>query len=132
MPDVIGPIRSTRAMDSDVVAPLGGVFAYSGGIPQSVKLISQAPVAAVNETAAGAAMFRDRTKRAPHNLYGRGNDLLQLGAGQHVPVPQLFSYLPPGQAIAGEPVAAFTVGFDDPYGPTYTYDAASGLWPRSI
>ncbi|HKA03850.1 MAG TPA: DUF3048 domain-containing protein, partial [Acidimicrobiales bacterium] len=40
VPDVVGPIRSTRAMDSDVVSPLGGVFAYSGGIPQSVNLIS--------------------------------------------------------------------------------------------
>jgi hypothetical protein len=132
IPDVIGPIRSTRAMDSDVVAPLGGVFAYSGGIPQSVKLITQAPVAAVNETTAGAAMFRDRTKRAPHNLYGHANDLLQLGDGQRVPVPPLFSYIASGQALAGEPVTAFTVGFDAPYGPTYTYDRASGLWSRSI
>ena len=132
IPDVVGPIRSTRAMDSDVVAPLGGVFAYSGGIPQSVTLINQAPVAAVDETAAGAAMFRDRTKRPPHNLYGRANELLQHGEGQRVPIPPLFAYLPPGQAFTGEPVQSFTVGFDAPYGPTYTYEPASGGWSRSI
>jgi hypothetical protein len=132
IPDVVGPIRSTRAMDSDVVAPLGGVFVYSGGIAQSVKLISEAPVAAVDETAAGAAMFRDRTKRAPHNLYGHGSDLLQLGDGQPVPVHALFSYLTSGQAFAGEPVDAVTIGFDAPYGPTYTYEPVSGLWSRSI
>jgi hypothetical protein len=132
VPDVVGPIRSTRAMDSDVVAPLGGVFAYSGGIPQSVALISHAPVAAVDETAARAAMFRDRSKRAPHNLFGHGSDLLALGAGQPAPIPPLFSYLPAGQAFAGDPVAAFRVDFDAPYAPIYTYDVASGTWLRSI
>jgi hypothetical protein len=132
VPDVVGPIRSTRAMDSDVAAPLGGVFAYSGGIPQSVALISHAPVAAVDETAAGKAMFRDKTKKAPHNLYGHGADLLDLGNGQPTPIPPLFSYLPAGQAFAGDPVSSFTVDFDPPYAPTYTYDAASHHWMRSI
>ncbi len=132
VPDVVGPIRSTRAMDSDVAAPLGGVFAYSGGIPQSVALISHAPVAAVDETAAGAAMFRDKSKKAPHNLYGHGADLLGLGNGQPTPIPPLFSYLSGGQAFAGDPVTSFTVDFDAPYAPTYTYDAASRHWMRSI
>jgi len=132
IPDVVGPIRSTRAMDSDVVAPLGGVFAYSGGIPQSVNLIQHAPVAAVDETAARSAMFRDRSKRAPHNLFGHPNDLLALGAGQPTPIPALFSYLPAGQAFAGDPVSAFRVDFDAPYAPIYTYDAASHTWLRSI
>src|SRR4051812_38776619 len=89
IPDVVGPIRSTRAMDSDVASPLGGVFAFSGGIPQSVALITHAPVAAVDETAARGAMFRDRSQRAPHNLYGHGQDLLALGSGQPTPVPPL-------------------------------------------
>jgi hypothetical protein len=44
----------------------------------------------------------------------------------------LFSYLTPGQAFAGEPVDSFTIGFDAPYGPTYTYEPGSGLWSRSI
>jgi hypothetical protein len=132
IPDVVGPIRSTRAMDSDVAAPLGGVFAYSGGIPQSVGLINQAPVAAINETAAGPAMFRDRSKRAPHNLYGHPNDLLGLGGGQPAPISPLFAYLGAGQTFAGDPAPAVTVNFDAPYAPTYTYDPASHAWLRSI
>jgi hypothetical protein len=132
IPDVVGPIRSTRAMDSDVASPLGGVFAYSGGIPQSVQLITHAPVAAVDETTAGKAMFRDRSKRAPHNLFGHANDLVALGSGQPTPPPALFQYLPAGQAVNGDPVGSFTVGFDPPYAPTYTYDATNNVWTRSI
>jgi Protein of unknown function (DUF3048) N-terminal domain/Protein of unknown function (DUF3048) C-terminal domain len=132
LPDVVGPIRSTRAMDSDVAGPLGGVFAYSGGIPQSVQLITHAPVAAVDETAAGKAMFRDRAKKAPHNLFAHASDLLQFGSGQPVPPPALFQYLPAGQAFNGDAVASFTVDFDPPYRPTYTYDAANNVWTRAI
>jgi hypothetical protein len=132
IPDVVGPIRSTRAMDSDVVAPLGGAFVYSGGIPQSVALINEAPVVAIDQTAAGPAMYRDPSRRAPHNLYGHGPDLLALAVGQPAPIPSLFTYLSPGEPFAGDPASAVTVDFDPPYAPTYTFDPATGLWPRSI
>jgi hypothetical protein len=132
IPDVVGPIRSTRAMDGDVVSGLRGVFAYSGGIPQSVALIQQAPVAAIDESAAGSAMYRDHSKSAPHNLYGRGPALEKLGSDQPTPPPPLFSYLQPSETFAGEPAASVTVRFDPPYRPTYTYDPATNTWPRSI
>jgi hypothetical protein len=115
IPDVVGPIRSTRAMDSDVVAPVGGVFAYSGGIPQSVALISHVPVAAVDETAAGPAMFRDRTKDAPHNLYWHGADLVGLGTGQPTAIPPLFPYLPADHGLRGRRGRVVHRDFDAPF-----------------
>jgi hypothetical protein len=131
IPDVVGPIRSVRAMDPDIVTPLGGIFAYSGGIPESVNLIRQAPgVNSLDETQAGSAMFRDKSKKAPHNLYGHGQDLLAKG-GQPVPVRSLFQYLDTGATFNGEPVAQFDVGFKQGYGVTYTFDAASNTWKRS-
>ena len=132
IPDVAGPIRSVRAMDPDVVTPLGGIFAYSGGIPQSVQGIRQAPgVNSVDETQAGSAMFRDKSRKAPENLYGRGPGLLDKG-GQPVPIRPLFSYLDSGQAFNGDPVADFTVGFKQGYAVTYTFDAASNTWKRAF
>jgi len=131
IPDVIGPIRSVRAMDPDIVTPLGGIFAYSGGIPETVDLIRHAPgVNSLDETQAGSAMFRDKSKRAPHNLYGHGQDLLTKG-GQPVPVRPLFSYLDNGATFNGDPVASIDVGFKQGYGVTYTFDAASHTWKRS-
>ncbi|HMG27956.1 MAG TPA: DUF3048 domain-containing protein [Acidimicrobiia bacterium] len=131
IPDVIGPIRSVRAMDPDIVTPLGGIFAYSGGIPETVALIRQAPgVNSLDESQAGSAMFRDKSKKAPHNLYGHGQDLLGKG-GQPVPVRPLFSYLDAGAAFNGDPVAQVDVGFKQGYGVTYTFDAGSRTWKRS-
>jgi hypothetical protein len=129
IPDVVGPIRSVRAMDPDVVWPVGGVFAYSGGAAPNIPLIQAAPVNAVDESAAGDAMFRDRTKRAPHNLFGHAAALLAKG-GNPVPPPPLFSYLSEKETFSGDPVVALAVGFGRGYDVSYVYDAPSRTWKR--
>jgi hypothetical protein len=136
VPDVIGPVRSVRAEDPDIVWPVGGIFAYSGGAPVNVDAINAAPVHAVDEDAAGSAMVRNEASQpprdAPHNLYGLGPALFALG-GQPVPTKPLFQYLANGApAVAAQGVIAFHVGFEAGYDPTWTWDGATGTWSRSI
>jgi Protein of unknown function (DUF3048) N-terminal domain/Protein of unknown function (DUF3048) C-terminal domain len=131
VPAEVGPIRSVRAIDPDLVWPLGGVFAYSGGAPPNLDRIRAAPVNSIDETQGGDAMFRSDTKKAPHDLFGRGQALFDRG-GQPVPPPPLFTFSAGDAVPAGEPVAAFTVGFVPAYAPTYTYDAATRTWKRDI
>ena len=38
-PIKVGPVRSVRPTDTQVVWPLGGIFAYSGGAPYAVASI---------------------------------------------------------------------------------------------
>jgi hypothetical protein len=132
-PDKIGPVRSVRNTDQAIVWPVGGIFAYSGGAPISVKSISQAPVDRINEDNAGDAMFRDPGRKRPHNLYGVGEKLFAKG-GQPVPPPALFTYRAPGAPITGVPTASFVVGFrskpDDAV--TWTWNTAAGAWTRRV
>jgi hypothetical protein len=131
VPEEVGPIRSVRAIDSDLVAVIGGVFAYSGGAAPNVEKIEQAPVNAIDEDSAGDAMFRNDAKQAPHDLYGRPQALFDKG-GQPVPPPPLFQYLAEGEVFAGEAVTSFRVGFGPGYAPNYTYDAVTRTWKRDI
>jgi hypothetical protein len=138
VPQTVGPIRSVRQQDPDIVWPIGGIFAYSGGTLDEVNAINAAPVHAVDEDAAtpSGAMERNApgqpTRIAPHNLYGHGPQLFALG-GQPVPPPPLFQYLPQGAPpLTGDHVNSFHVGFADGYDPTYTWDAGSGTWKRSL
>jgi hypothetical protein len=136
VPDVIGPVRSVRQEDPDIVWPLGGVFAYSGGAPVNVDAINAAPVHAVDEDAAGSAMVRNEPSQpprdAPHNLYGLGPALVALG-GDPKPPKALFQYLPSGSpAVTGRNVLGFHVGFDAGYDPTWIFDRATDTWQRSI
>jgi hypothetical protein len=132
VPAEVGPIRSVRAIDPDLVTPIGGVFAYSGGAGPNVDRIRLAPVNSLDEDQAGDAMFRVDTKTAPHNLFGRPQALFDRG-GQPVPPPALFDYLKDPEVFAGEAVTSFTVQFENAgYSPTYTYDAATRTWKRDI
>ncbi|MBA2325574.1 MAG: DUF3048 domain-containing protein [Actinobacteria bacterium] len=131
VPPEVGPIRSVRAIDPDLVAAIGGVFAYSGGAGPNVEKVRQAPVNAIDENAAGDAMFRNDAKEAPHNLFGRPQALFDKG-GQPVPPPPLFEYLAEGEVFAGETVTSFRVGFRPGYAPNYAYDAATRTWKRDI
>ncbi len=129
-PDRVGPIRSVRRMDADIVSPLGGVVAYSGGTEPNVALIRQTPVIWVDGSNAADAFFRERSRDAPHNLYARPSRLWRRG-GRPVPPASLFAFLPPRQAFAGEPVGRVTVGFRPGYEATYSYDHATETWKRS-
>ncbi len=129
-PDVVGPVRSVRLTDPLIVWPYGGVFAYSGGAKYAVDGISQAPVKRVDESAAGAAMFRDSSRQPPHNLYAKPGLLFGMG-GVPVPPPPAFDYAPANAKTPGAPVVSVHVGFAGEFAVTYTWDAASGTWMRA-
>jgi hypothetical protein len=131
VPAVVGPVRSVRRTDQSVVWPIGGIFVYSGGAPYAISSIETAPVALVDENRAGDAMFRDHSRSAPHNLYGRAAGLFAFG-GKPVPPPPLFSYRAAGAAVSGVPVTRLDVGLGAGFSVSYRWDAAHSLWPRSV
>ncbi len=44
LPTVVGPVRSVRRTDRQIVYPIGGIFAFSGGAQYAVSSIETAPV----------------------------------------------------------------------------------------
>ncbi len=135
LPDVVGPVRSVRFTDPDVVWPLGGVFAFSGGAPGPLAAIQKAPVRLVTENDS-AAMFRDKSKSktVEFTLFGHPSAMLAGGGDKPAPPPALFSYLGTGATFAGDPVISVLVPMspDATFRPTYTWDAASKSWLRSV
>jgi hypothetical protein len=68
-PDVVGNVRSGRAVDVQLVAPYRGVMVYSGARASVQAQIEAAGLTRVTE--GGPGFYRDRSRRAPHNLYNR-------------------------------------------------------------
>jgi hypothetical protein len=129
MPEVVGPIRSVRSMDPNIILPFGGVVAFSGGTPDNVALVRATGLVTVDENNAGAAYYREPTRSAPHDLYGRTELLLGFGGAPVSPV-RMFEYAPKGAAFSGEPVASFHVGLQQGYDVSYVWDAARLGWSR--
>ena len=130
-PAKVGPVRSVRPTDTQVVWPLGGIFAYSGGAPYAVASISTAPVKLIDENSAGTAMFRDPNLYAPHNLFAIAPQLFDFG-GTPVPPPPLFSYRTSTEKAGGLPVVSFVVPFPSMYRVTWTWDTATASWDRTL
>lgn len=131
-PAKVGPVRSVRPTDTQVVWPLGGIFAYSGGAPYAVTSIETVPgLHLIDESSAGTAMFRDPDLYAPHNLFAIAPLLFAKG-GTPVPPPSLFSYQTSTEKAGGTPVVSFVVPFPSIYPVTWTWDSASTSWDRTL
>lgn len=130
-PAKVGPVRSVRPTDTQIVWPLGGIFAFSGGAQYAINSISTAPVKLVDEGTADTlgAMYRDPNRVPPYNLYGIVSKLFQFG-GKPTPPPALFSYRKIGQAAVGTPVTQLTVPFPSYYAVTWKWDTKSHSWDR--
>jgi hypothetical protein len=131
---LLGPVRSVRPVDPQLMAPLKGGFAYSGGIPVFVALLRRAPVVDVGFSALNEAYERRKGRRAPHNVFTSTDALYEGVDGQPAP-PPLFPFLRAGQAFApagSTPVARFSVTFGSRVHDEFVWDAARDGWRRSV
>lgn len=89
----VGPVRSARTADPDILAQLGRpILAYSGGAPNVVRVVNEADLVPIDETRGGDAFERDPSRPAPHNLYASTKALYRV-ARSHEPAPEpIFTY----------------------------------------
>jgi hypothetical protein len=131
-PIKVGPVRSVRPTDTQVVSPIGGIFAYSGGAPYAVTSIESVHgLKLVDESSAGTAMFRDLNLEAPHNLFGVAPALFAFG-GTPTPPKPLFAYRPVTRKVTGRKINTFIVHFPSIYSVTWTWDSTTTSWDRTL
>lgn len=93
----VGPIRSARTSDGDLLRLLNGaVFAFSGANPRVLPGVAAASRAVlISYDALGSAFHRDYSRPAPHNVYSSTATMLSAGLarrkGLHAP-PAMFTY----------------------------------------
>lgn len=137
LPEPVGPVRSARSSDIDLVSNLSTpLFAWSGGNPGVEGEVAAAArrglLTDASYSAAFGAYFRSTDRMAPHNLYVNLPQLLEIKApaDQGAPAP-VFTYRPPGAAApVGVPAAALSVDFGGGTVVDYLWDAARDGWRR--
>jgi hypothetical protein len=132
---IVGPVRSVRSTDPDVVRAIGGLFAYSGGIGPFIQLLrSTGGVVDVGIDADPGAYQHRRDRPAPHNLYTGTPTLRQATPPGMGPPPAQFSYLPDGASFGGAGVAPVThlrVAFGGLTVADWQWDLSAKKWQRS-
>ncbi|AYF97406.1 DUF3048 domain-containing protein [Protaetiibacter intestinalis] len=135
VPAEIGPIRSIRPMDPDIISPFGGIVAYSGGQLRFVALMQQTNVynAIHGQKDTADVMYRTKNKAAPHNVIVKAPELIAMHA-ELAPPPQQYSYADRAEQATAAREGAPTQGVDLVLGgsahPSWRWDAASAKWLR--
>jgi hypothetical protein len=137
VPDEVGPVRSIRPMDPDIVSPFGGIVAYSGGQERFVNLMRATEVvnAVHGDPGTESAFFRTPAKSAPHNVVVKAPEL--RAAHHAIPAPvQQFAFADSAAAAtaAKEGVPRSGVALDFGGGvstPSWRWDAERGEYLRS-
>jgi hypothetical protein len=103
--DPVGPIRSGRSQDVDLLTSLNRpLFAWSGGNPTVERAIANSTFVDLNPDHTPA--YYRGPGSAPHNLYSGTPRLWQeVPFGHPGPPPQQFDYLAEGETFTGDPVA---------------------------
>ena len=140
LPGSVGPVRSARTSDIDIVANLGTpIFAWSGGNGTVTGQVQGAADAGritnANFDVDQSDYHRDSKpngQAAPHNLYVDAASLLRLGKPGAVP-GAIFDYRPADEALppGAVPVAGVSLDFSVPgMAVDYVWDAEAKGWAR--
>jgi hypothetical protein len=134
VPDVVGPVRSGRTGDLDVISQLSKpLYKCSGGNGYTMDLLRASP----NLTflcGQGADTFRDRRQsnmKPEHTLFVHPAALFaQAPAGQAAPAP-IFTYRAPSDPVGGQPVTSIHMHFMATQ-VAWTWDPASNTFKRLL
>jgi hypothetical protein len=136
IPELLGPVRSIRPMDPNIISPLGGIVCYSGGQQRFVNLMRNTPVynAIHGQADTASTFFRTPTKAAPHNVLVKARDLLAQHTDITAPAQQFAYSLDVPSATAtkdGAPTSALNYKFSNIISGSWTYDSAKLMFLRA-
>ena len=127
----VGPVRSVRPADPNIVKPFGGPLVFSGGAPAVLSVVSAAGVTQVTENDR-ATLRRRPGRRAPHNLYTDTDAMFRKGgAGAPPPFSPFLRAGETGTAAGATPATSLRLAPAPKVTAAYQWDPGAGVWMRS-
>jgi hypothetical protein len=127
----IGPIRSARTSDADVLALLhGSVFGFSGANPKALpEIAAHGDTVQISQDNDGGVFHLDGSRAAPHDVFASSSSLLKAGIARrkklHAPKP-LFTYGPLSRSA--KPAHSFSLAWP---ASTASWTFSGGHWLRT-
>lgn len=134
VPEELGPVRSIRPMDPDIISPFGGLVAYSGGQAHFVEMMMAAPVVnAVFDYDDTGLFFRAGDRPGPHDVILRAQEFVSRHAEVSAPQVQFrYGSVDPLSApnFAAVPTVGIALRFSDARYPDWTWVPEASAWTR--
>ena len=127
VPKVLGPIRSARIADLELLPQYGKVaFAFSGQNPRLGPVIAKAPLYNVSAEVSGTGYWRQSGRSAPYDLFAHGEQLLAR-APHAVKAHSTGSTFTKKRPHGGQRVRTMTATWPDATA-QFTWSPAQGRW----
>jgi hypothetical protein len=132
-PETVGPIRSLRPMDKNIMGSMEGPLIFSGAQRGFINDAASSGQELIAQDTGGYGFFRTSDKPAPHNLHGT---LADFWAQTDASAPaQQFQYAYPAEdsnVIAeGTTATAIDINASPRMQPQWDWDASESAWMRS-
>lgn len=136
LPPEIGPVRSIRPMDPAIAGPLGGLLAFSGGVPAYVAAAQDAGLQAVSQDSEADGFHRTTTRAAPRNVHAAPQTLVDQADADHRAAPDAqFDHAAAGEeptAVGtGQPTTTLDLTLSRVSHPRWAWNTADARWLRS-
>lgn len=82
LPDSLGPVRSCREYFVDRALEVDALLVHCGASPLGYQVISKSGIKSVDEIKNSRGFYRDKSRRAPHNLYTTGKKIYDYMASR--------------------------------------------------
>jgi hypothetical protein len=136
-PITIGPIRSIRPYLIEIGELYHGLLVHAGGSPEAYSILQEQKKDDLDEIGkSGSFFWRDKSRKAPHNLYS-DTDKLRAGAdklnyAQDVKIPS-YPFRTENDPITGEKADKVEITFQlKSYTVSYEYDEDMKIYKRFI
>ena len=131
--DKIGPVRSARPYLVDIARAYDAVYIHAGGSQDALSYLAKNTVPYLNQLTHSSGFWRDKNRKAPHNLYTSSKNLIaeleEKGWWKNTEVPafQFSAAVKPQQKVLGK------IKIDYPSSKiSYVYEEQKGLYLRYI
>jgi hypothetical protein len=133
-PDIVGPVRSIRPYNIEIGQSFDAIMAHAGGSVAALSTLREGEYADMDEIYVyPKAYWRDKTRKAPHNLYTSIGRLRQGAANKgyaetgNVPV---FHFKNESDDVQGEPGTKINISYSKKNTAGYEYDPATKQYKR--
>lgn len=129
----IGPVRSARFADVNVVPQYKAVFGHCGGVWQVLQMVKKAGIVDLDEFFNSEAYWRADFRSAPHNLYTSTSLMWQLAKkkGAYRPTRLPSFGFKDQERRAKKPVRTIEIPYGDQTNVVWTYHRKSNSYRRS-
>lgn len=134
LPEIVGPIRSARSSDVDLIQAFGKpLFAWSGNngnVEAELGAIRSSFVNVGHSSGAGSVYYRAKDRCAPHNLLANPADLFDNVPEPGTPPAPVFAYRAKNDALPSSALPAGGVEVTTGQPVVYAWNATTSSWDR--